>query len=726
MTLSPLPSIAATWACFVTAGPQSAPVLDMALFMPLFQKHLAWGMSRERVCVLPPASATRRRILGSLHEMAQKPGPEDLFLAYLVLPGWMHQEDPMLAPVDLEPALIADTGVPVSRVGELMASSRARNKLLWLDVQAMPGEEVAARAFVEAALAALPPEVDALILYGASLLEEYPPLAGALQQFLRELPSPGASLKGLLREMARVLTETFPGAAVAWRVTRDASLSPSGPEETPQGRQLSPLDRVFPAAVQRPDDFFNRDQVLWEILNTLRIHARQPIVLQGERGVGKTSLLLRTEHALKEDRWGTWQWLVFYIAPGRLDRWEHFAWELLDGLELALSALGEPPMLEGAHRAYPLTFNRLVQLADRLMEWGLARNPRLGVVVIMDEIDKSGVHPDVLEKTLASIHYLVEKTDLPLFFLMSIIARDLPEPAWGSPLPAKLIRLAPLDALALQEMVEALVYQQGWKLPLAKLQAWIWELSRGHPYLAKLLLVAIREEERSLSPDGALTWQPQVFLQRAVVMEEARQLLEDVYRRFFSDEEKAVVLGLAHRSPQGIDEREMESWPEPYLRAVGRLVERGYVVRRGEGFHLRMGFWPVWLRAWRLWDLERAAHPIPGLDPPPLPSGICVVRSTQRVYVDGREVTLSRYPFRALVYLAEHVGQVVSKDDLVRAIYPDEFHAATDQQIDIIISRVRKALGDKRPYRYLITHRGRGYRLEQATVLEDWHPSSKD
>ncbi len=495
--------------------------------------------------------------------------------------------------------------------------------------------------------------------------------------------------------------------------------------KAPTPRQLSPFSRVFPAAVQHPDDFFDREQPLEEVLHTLHIRARQPIVLQGERGIGKTSLLLRVERALAQDQWGEWRWLAFYIPPGRLDRWEHFAWELLDGLDMVLSVLPDLPT-PGAldTQGRPLTFNHLVRLVNRLMAPALNKNANLGVVVMMDEIDKGGVHPDVLEKILASIHYLVEKTDLPLFFMMTIIARNLPEPAWGSPLPAKLIRLTPLDATSQAELVTTLARHEGWRFPEEALCRWVDDWSGGHPYLMKLLLAAMLRVQKALPAAEELRWQPDLFLQRALEMEEAGQLLEDVYTRFFSDEEKAVMLALAERWPQGIEGRELDPWQEPFIRALWGLVERGYVSQERGVFSLRMGFWAKWLRAWRLWPLERAAHPLPGLHGPELPQGLCVVRSTQRVYVDGREVEgLGGYPMRALLYLAEHAGQVVSRDELVRAIYPDEFHAATEQQIDVIISRIRKALGDKRPYRFLITLRGRGFRLEKVTVL-DVLPSS--
>lgn len=484
-------------------------------------------------------------------------------------------------------------------------------------------------------------------------------------------------------------------------------------------RQLSPLFRVFPAAVQRPEDFFDRDHPLEEILHTLRIGARQPVVVQGERGMGKTSLLLRLERALGKEHQDDWHWRTFYITPGRLDSWEQFSWELLDGLEFTLSDLDDPPILDDTFRHHRLTFNRLVQWVNRLMGAGLAQDPRLRVVILMDEIDKGSVHPDVLEKILASIHYLVEKTDLPLFFLMTIIARSLPEPAWGSPLPAKLIRLAPLDDASLDDMVTTLADMQGWDLPTDALVDWVHHLSGGHPYLAKLLLAAIQREQLARGDSSPLQWQPSTFLQRALQMEEARQLLEDVYRRFFSDEEKAVALELAARGEQGVPADEPAQWREPYQRALWRLQKRGYVwLAEHDIYRYRMAFWAEWLRAWSDWSLERAAHPIPGLHAPQLPPGICIVGPTQRVYVNGNEVEISGFPYRALFYLAQHAGQVVSKDELIRAIYPNEFHAATDQQIDVIISRVRKALGDTRPYRYLTTLRGRGYRLEQATILE--------
>jgi len=512
--------------------------------------------------------------------------------------------------------------------------------------------------------------------------------------------------------------------------TMHSSTRPSHLSDAPF-RNLSPLPAVFPAAVNRPDDFFDQEEVFHEVIHTLRIGARRPILLQGERGIGKSSMLLRVKQALQNDAIPERSLAYFFISPGRMETWEQFAWELLDGLSLTLEALGLPTRAWGEGTAQPpMTFNRLVMQANRLMEPALYRNPRLGIVVAMDEIDKGVVRPQVLDKILASIHYLVEKTQLPLYFLMTIIARKLPDPPAGSPMPVKFVRIPLLPEPAQQEMIACFSRSEGMSALLPNLQRWIPRYSGGHPYIVKLLLSAVLREH---GEKQVADWEPERFLARAIRMDEARQLFGDVYRRFFSEEEKAIMLELAARDDERITQAEVESWPSTWQRAVLDLEDRGYLQRTGDMIHCRMGMWPTWLRAWPVFSLEKQAHPLPHSAPVPqtaspvLPPGICIIRSTQQVFVDGQEIderTLSRTTYRALLYLAEHGGEVVSRDELGRVIYPDEHFIGTEQQLDSIISRLRKALGDKRPYRFIKTLRGRGYRMEHATVL-DTHPAKK-
>ncbi len=724
------------WACLI--GIDALPQISWAansirfLAQTMTRHHHIIATRQERTCTMPPPPPTRRRILAGLRQTAQSATPDSILLVYLLAPGIMDGPTPYLAPTDIDTTMVADTGIAVRRVGELMSLSKAHHKLLWMDFYAPQWADGGTDGFLDEVLAIIPPEIDVIAGYTPDLIlspqTERTPMSQALLAGMTAATEKRLGLAGLIQTVRDDLAAQSASTQIASRTGTDFPLftfSDSDINNIAQNRKINPLSSVFPAAVQSPQDFFDRESILAETLHTLQIQARPPIVIQGERGMGKTSLLLRVEHALQresgeEDR----RWLSFYITPGRLDRWEHFAWELLDGLELALSVLGTPPAHGNVANNRSLTFNWLVTRVNRLINWGLERNPGLSLVVLMDEIDKGGIHPDVLEKILASIHYLVEKTDLPLFFLMTIITRILPEPARGSPLPTKLIRLHPLAQPSLDEMIRALARRENMELPWADFLSWLQGLSGGHPYLAKLLLSATQQQLWTKPGDASSIWDGEAVLQWALQMEEARQLLEDTYQRFFEDEEKAVILELAGRYPEPFVEEEVKAWPETYIRAVWQLAERGYLHREEEQYTFAMGFWPAWLRAWSLFALERRKHPIPGLRPLDLPPGICLVRATQRIYLDGKEIQLSGVPRRALIHLIEQRGKMVSKEELAHAMYPGEHFSGTDQQIDITISRIRKALGDKRPRRYLHTQRGSGYRLEQATVLEEDAPDS--
>ena len=74
------------------------------------------------------------------------------------------------------------------------------------------------------------------------------------------------------------------------------------------------------------------------------------------------------------------------------------------------------------------------------------------------------------------------------------------------------------------------------------------------------------------------------------------------------------------------------------------------------------------------------------------------------------QVQLEPKAMGLLVYLAEHAGEVLPKERLIQAIWPDTF--VTDEVLSNAIWQLRKALGDdsKHP-RYIETLPRRGYRL---------------
>jgi DNA-binding winged helix-turn-helix (wHTH) protein len=75
----------------------------------------------------------------------------------------------------------------------------------------------------------------------------------------------------------------------------------------------------------------------------------------------------------------------------------------------------------------------------------------------------------------------------------------------------------------------------------------------------------------------------------------------------------------------------------------------------------------------------------------------------------GQEVRLRPKSFEVLKYLVEHHGRLVSKNDLMRAVWADAF--VTDDSLVQCLIEVRRALGDE-SRRYVKTVPRRGYIFE--------------
>ncbi|HEU4325937.1 MAG TPA: winged helix-turn-helix domain-containing protein [Roseiflexaceae bacterium] len=102
-------------------------------------------------------------------------------------------------------------------------------------------------------------------------------------------------------------------------------------------------------------------------------------------------------------------------------------------------------------------------------------------------------------------------------------------------------------------------------------------------------------------------------------------------------------------------------------------------------------------------------------------TGIVVRQKTREVLRDGRLLgaKLSPLEFKMLAYLARHAGGVCSRDAVLEEIYGEKHLKASDERLDTLVRRLREALGDNaRAPRYLHTHRGVGYQLVQARLVE--------
>jgi DNA-binding winged helix-turn-helix (wHTH) protein/TolB-like protein/Flp pilus assembly protein TadD len=90
---------------------------------------------------------------------------------------------------------------------------------------------------------------------------------------------------------------------------------------------------------------------------------------------------------------------------------------------------------------------------------------------------------------------------------------------------------------------------------------------------------------------------------------------------------------------------------------------------------------------------------------------------------DGVALAVSSRAYEVLVYLVENRARVVSKDDLMKAVWPRV--VVEENNVTQAISMLRRALGDMRDgSRYIITVPGRGYRFVGDVQVDTVEPAA--
>lgn len=86
--------------------------------------------------------------------------------------------------------------------------------------------------------------------------------------------------------------------------------------------------------------------------------------------------------------------------------------------------------------------------------------------------------------------------------------------------------------------------------------------------------------------------------------------------------------------------------------------------------------------------------------------GLVLSPSKKVCTVDGKEVKMPRKEFEILLKLLQHRGQIYSRNELLKEIWPDEV-VVLDRVVDVNITRIRQKIG---PYaENLVTKSGYGY-----------------
>src|SRR5579863_4560414 len=96
------------------------------------------------------------------------------------------------------------------------------------------------------------------------------------------------------------------------------------------------------------------------------------------------------------------------------------------------------------------------------------------------------------------------------------------------------------------------------------------------------------------------------------------------------------------------------------------------------------------------------------------------------LHEDGRTIRLQEQPFQVLRMLLEHSGEVVTREEIRRKLWPNDTIVEFDHSINAAIKKLRLALGDSAEEpQYVETVARRGYRLKVSVEWVGEQPSEE-
>jgi hypothetical protein len=106
---------------------------------------------------------------------------------------------------------------------------------------------------------------------------------------------------------------------------------------------------------------------------------------------------------------------------------------------------------------------------------------------------------------------------------------------------------------------------------------------------------------------------------------------------------------------------------------------------------------------------------LPLADVPTFSDRLEINKATRQVCL-GREILdppLSPAQYTLLTLLIDAAGGVVTRDEVIQAVWPDAAGGVTDQALDALLYRLRERLAELDPeHNYIVTVRGHGFRYE--------------
>jgi hypothetical protein len=222
----------------------------------------------------------------------------------------------------------------------------------------------------------------------------------------------------------------------------------------------------------------------------------------------------------------------------------------------------------------------------------------------------------------------------------------------------------------------------------------LWHQAGGHPVLLAIavqLLIDLAAGAPDLYRQQGLTLVTDRLDQSELAQVECVKLWHQL-----SEEEREGLLALASEGPGGLDRDTLRR-----LRQKGILTRDEPLAFFGQRFE-------AFVRRRRRMELD-------------YPEGIWVDVDAGDVWVEGQRVaTLTELEYRLLQTLYGRMGKLCDKYLIVESVWGQEYlDTVDDARIEKLVSRLRgKIEPDPSEPRYLITIRGRGYKLLQHPAID--------
>ena len=731
---------------------------DASALIDLFLSRPAYGYDKERAHLLTSIDqdkdrATKLDILESLIELAQSTKENDLFLFYFSGHGTVFKGQPYLLPSDTKTGLLLpDTAIPLQRIKDVMQNTAsARSRVIILDACYM-GVELRTKSLDEAQKVFMGSVKDIFegaegtaILASSShdepSLEDVSKQHGAFTYYLLDaLKNPLTNenhdayitLTEVFHYVTRQIRQNYPQRpTLEFHGTGEIVLLPALSRHYESAPIENPIRRTFPAPVRATGDFYNRQIELEQIKNVLSSpNTDIAVIIRGDRCTGKTSLLNRIQNLLSEEDWQGRRFAHLVLGARSIRSVEDLARELWAGLRKALQDAGLNPPDEMEDSFFFKTYADFAQRLEHLS----AQFPGLTFVAFIDEFDKIVHDHDIdgveYKRIIDLIHYVIEQTKFPLLFFLSLL-RELPD-LYGSSVASRLIHLRAFSRGNTDKMILGIlgVYAHPNKKTLAKL----YEYGGGNPYFTKMLLEKLSEQDGIDTSKWNLDRMFSEAVQLAANSLEADEVFGSIYNKYINDDERYVLAWAASKQDFLLDAQEVSEKTAEVRTALKELCKRDYLIQLSDGnYRLKIALMGEWFKGWSKSELELErlkVIPLSKTDLVSLPSqiisdGLYIDESTQQIYAEGKRIAVepTDLQYRAVVYFVQHVGQVVSRDELINHLHPDEAYLKSDQSLDTLVHRLRDLLSDlQKPYKYLETVRKRGFRMKNAvlarTILE--------